>query len=113
MRKRAVAIVGDIRKRLRLKARDTNNWYEFNEEIGAVIKEILKLNESSSNEIGIYEFAEFVQNKFNTYKQGRAECGMGGWLRGGVWGCLGWDQHGRRGLFSAVLAVAIVLMMVC
>ena len=31
------------------------------------------------------------------YKQGRAECGVCGWLRGGAWGCLGWDQRGPSG----------------
>ena len=31
------------------------------------------------------------------YKQGRAECGVCGWLCGGAWGCLGWDQRGPSG----------------
>ncbi len=45
-----------------------------------------------------------------SYKQGRAECGVCAWLGGGAWGGI---SAGPRGLFSAVLAVAIVLMMVC
>ncbi len=69
IRKRAVAIVGVMRKGLILNARD-KNWHEFKEEIGAVIKETLtNHNKSPINEIGIDEFAEFVQKKFNTYYQ--------------------------------------------
>ena len=46
------------------------------------------------------------------YKQGRAECDVCGCMvvPGGAWGEI---SAGPRGLFSAVLAVDIVLMMVC
>jgi len=70
MRKQAVAIVGEIRKHLIFKAMDTNSWFEFYAVINSVIGDILKRNQSSSNEIderGIDEFAKFVQKKFNTY----------------------------------------------
>ena len=47
------------------------------------------------------------------YKQGRAECGCVGGCVVVPGGVLGGISAGPRGLFSVVLAVAIVLMMVC